>query len=152
MKRLQDEIRKLSKKVNSDNDGINQSSAMLKDSPSLQTNNLENILERLKKDRLEINKLIDEPDYSAEEEDSYLRQTASYTSYSLWFIQVFMLLFILYYFYSRQSSDIHFSVYLFISIWIYLLGKHIYGPILSFFSVMWNTISYYLVNPVTNIL
>ena len=152
MKRLQDEIRKLSKKVNSDNDGINQSSAMLKDSTSLQTNNLENILERLKKDRFEINKLINEPNYSAKEEDSYLRQTSSYTSYSLWILQVLMLLFTVSYFYSRQSNDIPFYIYLFLSIWIYILGKRIYGPVLSFFSVMWYYISYYLVNPITNVL
>ena len=152
MKRLQDEIQKLSQKVNSDNNGLKQTSTVLNVQSSLQHNNLENVLKRLKKDRQEINKLISEPNYSAEEEDSHFRQLSSYTNYGTWRVLVLTLLFIIFHLYSQQSNEIPIYVYLILTILIYILGNRIYGPIFSFFSTLWYYISYYLVYPIIGVI
>ena len=151
MKRLQDEIQKLSEKVNTDNETIQTTSSMLKSDTVLQQQKLKGILKQLKQDKLEVNKLIKEPDYSAEEEDSYLRQLSNYTTYGLWLSQAIIVLIILYYIYSRQSNDMSIYVYIFLGIWIYMLGNRIYGPVTSFLSALWYYISYYLVDPIVNL-
>ena len=151
MKRLQDEIQKLIEKVNNDNETIQNTSTMLKTDNVLQEQKLKDILKQLKHDRLELNKLIKTHDYSAEEEDSYSRQVSNYTTYGLWLSQAIIVLIILYYIYSRQTNDISVYVYIFLGIWIYMLGSRIYGPVTSVFSTLWYYISYYLVDPIVNL-
>jgi hypothetical protein len=147
MKILQDEIKKLSKKITNANTGLKKATQLLKGLVSTPDNELENILDRLKNDRIEINKLINEPDHTASEEDSYTRQLSSYSTYGLWVLQVVLLLFIIFYIFSRDTSDISIYIYIFIGIWFIILGKHVYGPVKTYMSDIWKYISYYLVIP-----
>ena len=147
MKTLQDEIKKLSKKVSKDKTRIKQTDELLKNEDISEVIDIENILKRMKNDRIEINKLVKEPDNTAAEEDSYIRQISSYTTYGFWLLQVVILLGMIFYIYSRHTNDISLYVYLFIAIWIFILGKKMYGPTKTFITDTWKDITYYLVIP-----
>lgn len=144
---LQKDIQKISKKITIMNTGLKKTAGLLTNETDRQSIELENIMDRLKNDRIEINKLINEPDHTAAEEDSYMRQTSSYSTYGLWVLQVVLLLFIVFYIFSRETSDISIYIYLFIGIWFIILGKQVYGPAKTYISDVWKYISYYLVIP-----
>ena len=156
MKKLQDEIQTLSENVNLHNEDIQNTSSLFKEETIEQEQKLKDIVKQLKRDRLELNKILEKNDYTAEEEDTYIRQTANYTSYGLWILQVAIMFFILYYIYSSESSKISIYIYIILSIWLFILITPIYGSvygtIASFFSRLWFYILYYLVIPISNLI
>ena len=126
MKKVQEEIKKLSGQTKKYGVGLEKSNNLIIGEMDLKNNEIDNLLEKLRKDRIEINKLISEPDESSGEEDSNLRQISSYTTYVWWLLLVIISIYIAYHIYSREIYDISILAYIFIGIWLFILGKQYY--------------------------
>ena len=92
-------------------------------------------------DRFEIDTLLRQPDELAGEEDSNIRQISSYTTFSLWLLLGLVSIYMSYYVYSRESYEISMAVYVFIAIWILIIGKYYYKTVVDYGESSWKFIS-----------
>jgi len=102
---------------------------------------LEKLLIKMEKDRHEINTLLMQPDQAAGEEDSNIRQISSYTTFSLWLLLGLVSIYMAYYVYSRESYEISMAVYVFIAVWIIIIGKYYYKTVVDYGESSWKFIS-----------
>jgi len=107
---------------------------------------LEILLDKLQKDRNEINIMLSEPDETAGEEDSSIRQSSSYTTYALWMLLVMVSIFVAYHIYSREIYDISIWAYVFIVVWIVIIVKPFYGESKEYGRKSWNYVSSFIPN------
>ena len=114
---------------------------MLNGETTSKSEELEQLLAKMKVDRLEIDKLIRQPDEAAGEEDSNIRQISSYTTFSLWLLLGLVSIYMSYYVYSRESYEISMAVYVFIAVWIIILGRYYYRTVIDYGESSWKFIS-----------
>ena len=127
MKKIQQEITALTQKAQADGIVLDNTKQIIVGEISANRNELNNLLYKLQSDRNEINKLMRDPDQTAGEEDSNLRQTSNYTIYGLWLLVAIVSFYVAYHIYSREIYDISILAYIFIGIWIIIMGKQYYS-------------------------
>jgi hypothetical protein len=141
MKSVQKEINKLTTQIKRSSDGLEKTKPLF-DSESIAKNNeLDQLLAKLEKDRIEINKTLNEPDETAIEDDSRVRQIQNYTTYGLWLLLVIISLFVVFYLYIRNDSDIPVYIYLFIAVWVLVFIKYYYNTVQEYGANTWKYIT-----------
>ena len=147
MKKIQDEIQNLTKKAAKDNIGLEKSKNSINSTKMARNKELEKLVGRLQNDRIQINKLLKEPDDIALAEDSNFQQESNYYVYFLWILLVIISLFMASHIITTDGEHISTLTYVFVSIWILILFKY-YSKIVSSYGVsFWNYISAMLVDP-----
>lgn len=141
MKNLQKEIKKLVKKTSSNGVGLQKTNELLKNEMITKNADLSKLMSKLDKDRIEIDKLMSEPDETGGEEDSNIRQMSSYTTYGLWILLVLISLYIAFHIYSQEFYSISYFAYLFIGIWTFILIKQFYLQYYVYGVKTWNFLS-----------
>jgi len=127
MKKIQEEISGLTQKAQAAGIVLDKTKQTIVGEISSNKNELNNLLYKLQTDRNEINKLMREPDQTAGEEDSNIQQTSNYTIYVLWLVLAIISFYVAYHIYSREIYDISILAYIFIGIWIIIIGKQYYS-------------------------
>jgi len=141
MKSVQTEINKLTKQIKKSSDGLEKTKPLF-DSESIAKNiELDQLLAKLEKDRIEINKTLNEPDETAIENDSRVRQIQNYTTYGLWLLLVIISLGVVFYLYMRNESDIPVYIYMFIAVWVLVFIKYYYNTFLQYGDKTWKLIT-----------
>ena len=141
MKAIQNEIKKLIKRIQTSGEGLDKTKTLLSGETVSKREELEKLLIKMEKDRHEINTLLMQPDQAAGEEDSNIRQISSYTTFSLWLLLGLVSIYMAYYVYSRESYEISMAVYVFIAVWIIIIGKYYYKTVVDYGESSWKFIS-----------
>ena len=141
MKKLQVQIKRLTKKIKRSGKGLDNTKILLNGESTSKSEELEKLLVKMETDRFEIDKLIRQPDEAAGEEDSNIRQISSYTTFSLWLLLGLVSIYMSYYVYSRESYEISMVVYVFIAIWILIICKYYYKTVIDYGEGFWKFIS-----------
>ena len=141
MKKTQEEIATLTQKAQAAGIVLDKTKQTIVGEISSNKNELNNLLYKLQSDRNEINKLMSEPDQTAGEEDSNIQQTSNYTSYGVWLVLAIISFYVAYHIYSREIYDISILAYIFIGIWIIILGKQYYSESKEYVKKSWNYVS-----------
>ena len=141
MKKIQEEITALTQKAQADGIVLDKTKQIIVGELSGKRNELNNLLYKLQTDRNEINKLMREPDQTAGEEDSNIRQTSNYTIYGLWLVLAIISFYVAYHIYSREIYDISILAYIFIGIWIIIIGKQYYSESKEYARKSWHYVS-----------
>lgn len=141
MKKLQVQIKRLTKKIKRSGKGLDNTKILLNGESTSKSEELEKLLVKMEKDRYEIDTLLRQPDELAGEEDSNIRQISSYTTFSLWLLLGLVSIYMSYYVYSRESYEISMVVYVFIAIWILIIGKYYYRTVIDYGESFWKFIS-----------
>ena len=141
MKKIQEEITALTQKAQAAGIVLDKTKQTIVGEISSNKNELNNLLYKLQSDRNEINKLMSEPDQTAGEEDSNIQQTSNYTIYVLWLVLAIISFYVAYHIYSREIYDISILAYIFIGIWIIILGKQYYSESKEYARKSWKYVS-----------
>ena len=141
MKKTQEEISGLTQKAQAAGIVLDKTKQTIVGEISSNKNELNNLLYKLQSDRNEINKLMSEPDQTAGEEDSNIQQTSNYTSYGVWLVLAIISFYGAYHIYSREIYDISILAYIFIGIWIIILGKQYYSESKEYARKSWKYVS-----------
>ena len=141
MKKLQVQIKKLITKIQKSRKGLDNTKTLLSGETVSKSEELEKLLVKMETDRFEIDTLLRQPDEAAGEEDSNIRQISSYTTLSLWLLLGLVSIYMSYYVYSRESYEISMVVYVFIAIWILIIGKYYYKTVVDYGESSWKFIS-----------
>ena len=141
MKKTQEEIATLTQKAQAAGIVLDEKKQTIVGEISSNKNELNNLLYKLQSDRNEINKLMSEPDQTAGEEDSNIQQTSNYTSYGVWLVLAIISFYVAYHIYSREIYDISILAYIFIGIWIIILGKQYYSESKEYARKSWKYVS-----------
>jgi hypothetical protein len=141
MKKIQQEITTLTQKAQADGIVLDKTKQIIVGEISAKNNELNNLLYKLQSDRNEINKLMREPDQTAGEEDSNIQQTSNYTIYGLWLVLAIISFYVAYHIYSREIYDISILAYIFIGIWIIIIGKQYYSQSKEYARKSWHYVS-----------
>lgn len=141
MNKVQEEITGLTQKAQTAGIVLDKTKQIIVGELSSNKNELNNLLYKLQTDRNEINKLMREPDQSAGEEDSNLRQTSNYTIYVLWLVLAIISFYVAYHIYSREIYDISILAYIFIGIWIIIIVKQYYSESKEYARKSWHYVS-----------
>jgi len=141
MKTLQNQIKKTIKKIQKSGKGLDKTKTLLSGETVSKSEELEKLLIKMEKDRYEIDTLLRQPDELAGEEDSNIRQISSYTTFSLWLLLGLVSIYMAYYVYSRESYEISMAVYVFIAVWIIIIGKYYYKTVVDYGESSWKFIS-----------
>jgi len=110
------------------------------------SNQLENILEKLRADRVEINRIIKQPVESAAAEDGYQRQLSNYIIYFLWIILVLISIGLSIHLLTSESVSV--ITYIFTAIWVVILAKYYYKQITIYGVKSWDYISSVIVDSI----
>jgi len=148
MKKIHNEIKKISKQAEKDNIGLQKSNNLLNINKSTQEQELTQLLKKLSNDRKKINKILNEPDELGAAEESGFRQTSNYYMYLLWILLVLVSFVLSYHIISTDNESISTLAYVFIAIWILILGRYYYEKTKSYGVTILNYISTIFVNPV----
>jgi hypothetical protein len=141
MKKIQEEITTLTKKAQADGIVLDNTKQILVGELSTKQNELNNLLYKLQSDRNKINKLMIEPDQTAGEEDSNIQQTSNYTIYTLWLLLAIISFYVAYHIFSREIYDISILAYIFIGIWMIIIGKQYYSESKDYARKSWQYVS-----------
>ncbi len=141
MNKTQEEITTLTQKAQADGIVLDKTKQIIIGEINANRNELNNLLYKLQSDRNEINKLMREPDQTAGEEDSNLRQTSNYTIYGLWLVLAIISFYFAYHIYSREIYDISILAYIFIGIWIIIIVKQYYSESKEYARKSWHYVS-----------
>ena len=141
MKKTQEEITALTQKAQAAGIELDKTKQIIVGEISAKRNELNDLLYKLQSDRDEINKLMNEPDQSAGEEDSNLRQRSNYTIYGIWLLLAIISFYVVYHIYSREIYDISIFAYIFIGIWIIIIGKQYYSESKEYARKSWHYVS-----------
>ena len=141
MKILQVQIKKLTKRIKKTSTGLDKTKTLLSGETVSKSEELENLLVKMETDRHEIDTLLRQPNELAGEEDSNIRQISSYTTYSLWLLLGIVSIYMSYYVYSRESYEISMAVYVFIAVWLIVIGKYHYKTVRDYGESSWKFIS-----------
>ena len=147
MKKVHNEIEELTQKAREVSVGMKRSNSLLLAEKSNVNIEMEEMLAKLRKDRIAINKILEEPEEVAKEENSNIRQTSNYAIYVLWILLVIISLFMVYYMFISRDENISPVIYIFLAIWIIILGKQYYNQIVYYGGSSVNYISKILSNP-----
>ena len=148
MKKIHNEIKKLQKEQNSNSIGLLKTKGMVNLELGVTNSKMETILEKLDKKRIAINKILDEPDAEAVEEDGDIRRSSSYVVYLLWILIVILTIGLVLHLYTTDSEAISPITYIFVSVWAVLLFSYYYRQLVDYGGKTWDSISDLLVDDV----
>jgi hypothetical protein len=140
------EIEKIVKEQQQNNLGSMRSNNLLVNMREKPGNELENMLEKLRRDRVEINRIIKQPVESAAAEDGYQRQLSNYIIYFLWIILVLISIGLSVHLLTSQSVSV--ITYIFTAIWVVILAKYYYKQITIYGVKYWDYISSVIVDSI----
>jgi hypothetical protein len=141
MKKLQLQIKELTKKIKESSTGLDNTNTLISGKTISKHEELEKLVSKMETDRYEIDTLLRQPDETAGEEDSNIRQISSYTTFSLWLLLGLVSIYMAYYVYSRESYEISMVVYVFVAVWIIIIGKYYYRTVIDYGESSWTFIS-----------
>ena len=144
IKKKGNEIEKIVKEQQQNNLGSMRSNNLLVNERKSNSNQLENILEKLRADRVEINRIIKQPVESAAAEDGYQRQLSNYIIYFLWIILVLISIGLSIHLLTSESVSV--ITYIFTAIWVVILAKFYYKQITIYGVKSWDYISSVMVD------
>jgi hypothetical protein len=121
------EIENLIKEQQQTNLGAMRTNNLLESERKTMGNQLEDILEKLRKDRIEINKIINQPNESSAAEDGYNRQLSNYFIYFSWILLVVISVGLAVHLISSESVSV--ITYIFVAIWVIILAKYYYKQV-----------------------
>jgi hypothetical protein len=148
MKKVHNEIEELTKKARQASFDMKRTNNLLLTEKDGVTSDIEEMLAKLRKDRIKINKLLEEPEDVAKEENSNIRQSTNYAIYILWILLVIVSLYIVYHLINTKDENISLVVYIFVAIWLIILGKQYYKQVVYYGGNFVNMFTKLLVNPV----
>jgi len=147
MKKVHDEIEELSQKARGNTVEMKDTNSLLFAKKTTVNSETEELLAKLRMDRIEINKILEEPDEIAKEENSNTRQTNNYVIYVLWILLVIISLFMVYYMLISRDENISPIIYIFLAVWIIILGKQYYNQIVYYGGSSVSYLNKLLANP-----
>ena len=147
MKKVHKEIEELTEKAKKVSVGMKRKNNLLLAEKDGVNNDMEEMLAKLRKDRIAINKILEEPEDIAKEENSNIRQSTNYAIYVLWFLLVIVSLYIVYHLISTKDEHISPVVYIFVAIWLIILGKQYYKQVVYYGGNFVNMFTKLLTNP-----
>jgi hypothetical protein len=145
---VQNEIEELIKEQQSFTAGIEKSKNAVKKERLAKNKELEKIITKLDQDRKKINKLINNPDYIAGEEDANDRQYSNYIIYLLWLIIVIISIVLALHLYNTDIENISPITYIFVGVWVLVFLSYYYRQFLRYGKRGWDYISEILVDNV----
>jgi hypothetical protein len=152
MKKFQNEIKSLINNFKKENVSINKKNNLITKNKKHTNYELEQLTEKLDKDRKEINKLLRDSSAIGEEQDSDFRQETNYMIYILWIILVIVSIFLTYHIINTDSNTITPVTYIFIGIWILIFIKYYYKQVvaygMSYGITALNYVSSFIVDPI----
>ena len=145
MKNIQDDIQLLIQKQINNTRGIIKSKSLFKVNINNQELHLDEVIEKLKADRIELDKVLNAThnnEYIAYDEESNLKKTSAFYHYMLWFILAIVTIYMSIHLYSSEDYSISTSTYLFVSIWITIFLYYYYSQISEYSKKITDSISY----------
>jgi len=146
MNQKANEIEKLIKEQQQTNIGAMRTNNLLESERRTAGNQLEDILEKLTKDRIEINKIINQPTESSAAEDGYKRQLSNYLIYFSWILLVVISVGLAAHLISSESVSV--ITYIFVAIWVIILAKYFYKQVAYYSGSAVDSISSFIVDTV----
>lgn len=144
MKNKSNEIENLIKEQNNYNYNTLLKDKSLTEERKTNLNKLELLSKKLKKDRIKINNILQNPINSSSLQDSYQRQLSNYSIYSLWIILVLLSFALAVHLITSDTVSV--ITYIFVGIWTFILLKYYYNQIKYYGSESWEYISNVLTN------
>jgi len=141
MKKIQKKIKTLVNELKISDIGLEKTKDLFNDQANEKMNELNNLLEKLKKDRKDINKILQEPDEDAFEDYNRTKQIENYTAYGLWLLLAIISICIIFYLYTKQDSDIPMGIYVFIAIWVLIFIRKYYTTVINYSESLWKYIA-----------
>lgn len=92
----------------------------------LKREELNDVVNKIQNNRIEINKIIQNSQDSAEKESMSLIMKSNFLMYIYWILILTVSIYLIFYIYYTQSENISFMVYIFIAIWILVLFRLYY--------------------------
>ena len=141
MKQIHNDIEDLVKEQSKDTIGIKKTSNIIKKEKYDRNIELDQLLEKLQKDRIQINKLLDEPSSVALAEDANYRQLSSYIIMLLWILVVIISIVLAGHLYTVDSESISPMTYIFVGVWTIILFTYYYKQFTQYSGKMWESLS-----------
>lgn len=132
MTQLQEEIKTYVSRLENIKLGLKNTGDIINHNKTNINNDMNTIIDRLKQDKIELDKLLTKPDESGVEENSRIQQISNYTRYLIWVILVILSLILVSRMYLFESTDISIFTYIFIIVWLIIFGIYYYKQIISF--------------------
>jgi len=141
MKNIHNDIEDLVKEQNKDTDGIKKVSNVIRKEKDDRSKELEQLLEKLQKDRIQINKLLNEPSAMAGAEDANDRQSSSYIIMLLWILVVIISIVLAGHLYTTDSENISPITYIFVGVWTIIFCTYYYRKFTQYGNTGWDSLS-----------
>ena len=145
MKKIQDDIQSLIQQQITNTQGIIKSKSLFKVNINNQELHLDEVIEKLKADRVELDKVLNAThnhEYIAYDEENSLKKTSAFYHYMLWFILAIVTIYMSIHLYSSEDYSISTSTYLFVSTWITIFLYYYYSQISEYSKKITDSISY----------
>ncbi len=139
MKDIQDEIKKMVEKQKDYSIGLEKTNDMLIELREERNKKLNNYIEKLRLDRIEINKVLDEPQDIGMEIKSQENQISDYFHYILWIILVIISIGLAAHLLINDKEKISVFTYVFAGVWILILGNWYAEQIMYYSGKAWHT-------------
>tara|TARA_B100000424_G_C22944412_1_gene502585 strand:+ start:2857 stop:5037 length:2181 start_codon:yes stop_codon:yes gene_type:complete len=134
----QEEIKELLKKQKSYNNDLVKTNDELKEMKEKRNKNLNTYIEKLRLDRIEIDKILDEPQDSGMEIKSQKNQLINYFHYLLWVLLVIISVILASYLLINDKEKISVFTYIFAGVWILILGFWYIKKIMYYSGKAWH--------------
>ena len=141
MKNIHNDIEDLVKEQNKDTVGIKKVSNVIRKEKDDRSKELEQLLEKLQKDRIRINKLLNEPSAMAGAEDANDRQSSSYIIMLLWILVVIISIVLAGHLYTTDSENISPITYIFVGVWTIIFCTYYYRKFTQYGNTVWDSLS-----------
>jgi hypothetical protein len=145
MKKIQDELHSLIQQQMNSTQGIAKSKSLFKVSMNNQELHLDEVIEKLKVDRVELDKVLTDTEnneYIAYDEESNLKKTSAFSNYMIWVILVIITIYMAVHLYSTDYYNISTSTYLFVIAWIVFFLYYYYSQFAYYGNKITDSISY----------
>ena len=145
MKKIQDDIQSLIQQQITNTQGIIKSKSLFKVNINNQELHLDEVIEKLKADRVELDKVLNAThnhEYIAYDEENSLKKTSAFYHYMLWFILAIVTIYMSIHLYSSEDYNISTSTYLFATIWVMFFLYYYYSQISEYGNKISDSISY----------
>jgi hypothetical protein len=126
MEKVNDKIKELVNKQKDYGSGYDKVDKMFQKEIGETNISMDNMIEDLKRKRLEINALLKKPSHIAEEEDANIRQISNYSIYGFWILILITSIYLIFNVYFSNDEEISLFTYVFIIIWILFLLAYYY--------------------------
>jgi len=145
MKNIQDDIQSLIQQQATNTQGIIKSKSLFKVNINNQELHLDEVIEKLKADRVELDKVLNAThnnEYIAYDEESNLKKTSTFYHYILWVILAIITIYMSVHVYTSESYNISTLTYLFAITWIMIFLYYYHSQISEYSGKISDSISY----------